>query len=154
MMRERLRTLRLWMLAALIAGGSCLSVLPALAAGEESPEKAAPGPAVSGPVFVTLPLFSIPVIEGDKVTRQVTVGITLELVEGVKADSIDEKKPAVIDAFFRDLYGMFGQRSQIARVAVEGSIKQRLGQTADRILGPGVVRQVLVVQLLERPILQ
>jgi hypothetical protein len=90
------------------------------------------------------------VIEGDKVTRQISVGIALELVEGLKADSIDEKKPAVIDAFLRDLYAMFAQRSGTSRVAVEGSIKQRLAQTADRVLGQGVVRQVLILELLER----
>ncbi len=128
--------------------------MPSLAAGEESPEKGTPAPAVSGPVFVKLPLFNIPVIEGDKVTRQVTIGVALELVEGLKANSIDEKKPAVIDAFFRDLYSMFGQRSETSRVAVEGSIKQRLGRTADRVLGAGMVRQVLVLQLLERPLVQ
>jgi hypothetical protein len=127
--------------------------VPAFAAGEGE-ESPAPAPAIAGPTFVKLPLFNIPVIEGDKVTRQVTVGVALELVEGVKADSIDEKKPAVIDAFFRELYGMFGQRSQIARVAVEVSIKQRLAQSAEQVLGPGVVRQVLVLQLLERPLLQ
>ncbi|MGH7123240.1 MAG: hypothetical protein ACREFI_02625 [Stellaceae bacterium] len=137
-------------LALLVVVLSTCSSAPALAAGEESPGKAEPAPA--GPVFVKLPLFSIPVIEGDKVTRQVAVGIALELTEGVMAGSIDEKKPAVIDAFFRDLYSMFGQRSQVARVAVEGSIKRRLGQTADRILGPGTVRRILILELVERPV--
>lgn len=126
--------------------------VPVVAAGEERPGQDDSGPAVSGPVFVKLPLFNIPVIEGDKVTRQVRVGLALELAEGLKADSIDDKKPAVIDAFFRDLYGMFGQRSETRRVAVEGSIKQRLAQTADRVLGPGMVRQVLILELLERPV--
>ena len=125
---------------------------PTLAAEEESPRKGESAPAVSGPIFIKLPLFNIPVIEGNKVTRQVRVGLALELVEGLKADSIDEKKPAVIDAFFRDLYGMFGQRSETRRVAVEGSIKQRLTQTADRVLGPGMVRQVLILELLEHPV--
>ena len=97
-----------------------------------------------------LPLFNIPVIEGDKVTRQVTVGIALELAEGLKPASIDEKKPAVIDAFLRDLYGMFAQRSGASRIANQQSIKQRLTQTADRVLGAGTVRQVLVLQLLEQ----
>jgi len=142
------------LIACVACSGNAISV-PAFAAGEgEGEGSPAPAPLVAGPTFVKLPLFNIPVIEGDKVTRQVTVGVALELVEGVKADSIDEKKPAVIDAFFRDLYGMFGQRSQISRVAVEGSIKQRLRQTADRVLGQGMVRQVLVLQLLERPLLQ
>ena len=126
-----------------------------LAAGEGGSEGApAPAPAVSGPAFVKLPLFNIPVIEGDKVTRQITVGVTLELVDGVKADSIGEKEPMLIDAFFRDLYGMFAQRSGTSRVAIQESIKQRLTQTAEKVLGPGIVRQALVVQLLERERLQ
>ncbi len=128
-----------------VLGGA---VMPA--AGQETPGKGTPVPAVQGPAFVKLPLFNIPVIENDKVTRQITVGIALELREGLKPDSIDEKKPQIIDAFLRDLYGMFAQRSEIARVAVENSIKRRLAQTADRILGPGTVRQVLILELLER----
>jgi hypothetical protein len=47
---------------------------------------------------------------------------------------------------------MFGQRSQVSRVAVEGSIKQRLGETTDRILGPGTVRRILILELVERPV--
>jgi flagellar basal body-associated protein FliL len=140
---------RRWLLALIVSAGLSLPAIPASAAGEESPE-GTPGPAVSGPTFVKLPLFNIPVIEGNKVTRQISVGIALELVEGLKADSIAEKKPAVIDAFLRDLYAMFAQRSGTSRVAVEGSIKQRLAQTADRVLGQGVVRQVLILELVER----
>jgi hypothetical protein len=128
---------------------SC-SAAQAIAAGQGSPE-GAPAPAVSGPAFVKLPLFNIPVIEGDKVTRLITVGVALELVEGLKSDSIEDRKPEVIDGFLRDLYAMFAQRSGTSRIAVEGSIKQRLAQTADRVLGPGKVRQVLIIDLLERP---
>ena len=95
-------SIRQWLLALIVSAGLSLPGVPASAAGEESPE-GTPAPAVSGPTFVKLPLFNIPVIEGDKVTRQISVGIALELVEGLKADSIDEKKPAVIDAFLRDL---------------------------------------------------
>ena len=142
------------LLVACVVGTLVCWATPTLAAGEEGPRQGENAPAVSGPVFVKLPLFNIPVIEGDKVTRQVRVGLALELVEGLKADSIAEKKPAVIDAFFRDLYGMFGQRSETPRVAVEGSIKRRLAQTADRVLGPGMVRQVLILELLERPVPQ
>jgi flagellar basal body-associated protein FliL len=138
------------LLAAIVSGYLSCAAAPALAAGGGSAE-GAPAPAVLGPAFVKLPLFNIPVIEGDKVTRQVTVGVALELVEGLKPDSIEEKKPEVIDAFLRDLYAMFAQRSGTSRVAVEGSIKQRLARTADRVLGPGKVRQVLILNLLERP---
>src|SRR5262249_44253370 len=96
------------------------------------------------------PLFVIPVIEKDQVTRQVSLGIALELADGQEPDSIDPKKPVVVDAFLSDLYGMFAQRGGASRIAEQGSIKARLARTADRVLGPGVVRQVLIQQLYER----
>jgi flagellar basal body-associated protein FliL len=151
-MRSRASSAQRWLPVVFAAGWLSCSAAQAIAAGQGSPEGApAPAPAVSGPAFVKLPLFNIPVIEGDKVTRLITVGVALELVEGLKSDSIEDRKPEVIDGFLRDLYAMFAQRSGTSRIAVEGSIKQRLAQTADRVLGPGKVRQVLIIDLLERP---
>jgi hypothetical protein len=149
-MRSRASSAQRWLRVVFAAGWLSFSAAQAIAAGQGSPE-GAPAPAVSGPAFVKLPLFNIPVIEGDKVTRLITVGVALELVEGLKPDSIEDRKPEVIDGFLRDLYAMFAQRSGTSRIAVEGSIKQRLAQTADRVLGPGKVRQVLIIDLLERP---
>jgi flagellar basal body-associated protein FliL len=147
-MKSRASSVRRWLPVVFAAGCLSVSTAQALAAGQGSSNEA---PAVSGPTFVKLPLFNIPVIEGDKVTRLITVGVALELVEGLKPDSIEERKPEVIDGFLRDLYAMFAQRSGTSRIAVEGSIKRRLAQTADRVLGPGKVRQVLIIDLLERP---
>jgi flagellar basal body-associated protein FliL len=149
-MKSRASSVRRWLPVVFAAGCLSVSTAQALAAGQGSSNEA-PAPAVSGPAFVKLPLFNIPVIEGDKVTRLITVGVALELVEGLKPDSIEERKPEVIDGFLRDLYAMFAQRSGTSRIAVEGSIKRRLAQTADRVLGPGKVRQVLIIDLLERP---
>jgi hypothetical protein len=150
-MRSRASSVRWWLPVVFAAGCLSFSAAQAIAAGQGSPVGTpVPAPAVSGPAFVKLPLFNIPVIEGDKVTRLITVGVALELVEGLKPDSIEDRKPEVIDGFLRDLYAMFAQRSGTSRIAVEGSIKQRLAQTADRVLGPGKVRQVLIIDLLER----
>jgi flagellar protein FliL len=122
--------------------------LDAVAAEEHG---AGPGPAMpGGPPFVKLPMFSIPVIEGDKVTRQVAVYIVLELSEGQSAATLQPKERQLMDAFLRDLYGMFAQRSGADRIAIQGSIKTRLSLTADKVLGPGIVKQVLILQLYER----
>src|SRR5579863_9618869 len=110
----------------------------------------APGgePAVpSGPAFVKLPIFQIPVIQRDQVRLRVSVAIALELVQGVSAESIEPKKPLLIDAFLRDLYVVFAQRADAARVADDKLIRIRLQQIADKVLGPGIVRQVLIQQL-------
>jgi hypothetical protein len=92
----------------------------------------------------------IPVIEGDEVTRSVSVGVVLELAEGQTAASIEAKRPVLVDAFYRELYGMFAQRSGADRIAEDRTVKERLGRTADRVLGPGVVREVLIQQLFEQ----
>ena len=127
-----------------------LGCLLALVAASPARAQHAPEPVPGAPVFVRLPLFVIPVIEGEEVTRTVTVGVALELAEGQTAESIEPKRPVLIDAFFKELYGMFGQRSRAGRIAEEGTIKERLGRVADRVLGPGVVKQVLIQQLFER----
>lgn len=125
-----------------------MPIATALGAGEPGSEKLAPAP--GGPAFVKLPLFSIPVIEGDKVTRQVAVGIVLELGAGQTLADLKPKENVLIDAFLRELYGIFAQRSGADRIADQHTLKERLGRTADRVLGSGVVRQVLIQQLFEQ----
>ena len=117
-------------------------------AASDAPGDKPAGP--DGPLFVKLPIFQIPVIQGNQVRLQVSVTVALELVQGVSADSIESKKPLLIDAFLRDLYAIFAQRADATRVADDQLIRVRLQQIADRVLGPGVVRRVLIQQLFEQ----
>ncbi len=89
-------------------------------------------------------------IEGSAVTRQVSVVLSLELEDGQSEAALDAKKRALAAAFLQDLYGMFAQRSGAARVADQRTVKARLSRTATRVLGPGVVREILVEQLYEQ----
>jgi len=99
---------------------------------------------------VQLPLFVIPVVEGTEVSRQVSVGVALELAEGQTAESIESKRPILVDAFYKELYGMFAQRSRSDRIANDRAIKERLAKVADRELGTGVVKEVLIQKLFEQ----
>ena len=124
---------------------------------KEAPKKddpnAPPGikPAPGAPAYVTVPLFVIPVIENGQVTRTVSVGIGLELAKGKTLEDVKVKEAVLMDAFFQELYGLFAQRAGADRIAQPPIIKARLMRVADRILGPGVVQQVLILQLFERP---
>lgn len=146
----------------LVLLGAFVVPVASLRAAEEGEEGAAPAkpdpharpaiqPAPGAPAYVTVPLFIIPVIEGGQVTRQVSVGIGMELVKGKTLQDIKPKEAVLIDAFFRELYGLFGQRAAAERIAEPPIIKARLQRVADRILGAGVVKQVLILQLFERP---
>jgi len=144
-----------------LVGSLVVSIVPLRAdehGGEEAEPPAKPDPnarpaiqpAPGAPAYVTVPLFIIPVIEGGQVTRQVSVGIAMELVKGKTLQDIKPKEAVLTDAFLRELYGLFGQRAAAERIAEPPIIKARLQRVADRVLGPGIVKQVLILQLFER----
>lgn len=104
----------------------------------------------AGPVFVNIQPIVLPVIEGNNVTRQVGVLLTLELAPGQTAAGIAPKQRVLTDAFITELYRIYGWRSGADRVVNEDLIKRRLLATADQVLGPGVVHAILIRQLLEQ----
>ena len=129
--------------AAAIAISSALLLAPAEAAlGQE--KKA------DGPIFVNLPAIVLPVFEGRDVTRQASIVLTLELAKGVTEAAVKEQQPRLVDAFLGDLYQLYQQRAAADRVIDPAEIKPKLQQSADRILGAGVVRDVLIQQAFER----
>jgi flagellar FliL protein len=124
-----------------------VTALPALAADRQAGVK----PEVPGaPVFVDLQPIVLPVIEGDAVTRQVGILLTLELAEGQPAAGVEAKRRQLTDAFITELYRLYGWRAEARRVVDEALLKQRLQATADRVLGQGVVRAILIRQLIEQ----
>jgi hypothetical protein len=120
-----------------------LLLLPLAATGSEK----AP---VDGPVFVRLQPFTLPVFEGNTVTRQATVVVALELEQGKTEADVDRLRPKLVDAFLGELREIYEKRRHEPRVIDAGIIKPRLKEAADRILGPGIVDDVLIQQAFER----
>jgi hypothetical protein len=119
---------------------------PAAAADREMPEpKSVPGM----PAFFNIEPIVLPVIEGNRIPRQVGILITLELAQGHSAREAQDKDRQITDAFITELYRIYGWRSGDDRVVNERLIKERLQAAADRVLGPGVVHAILIRQLLE-----
>ncbi len=125
---------------------SLLTAVPAAAAEHQAHPEAAPGT----PVFVSLQPIVLPVIEGNTVTRQVGVVLTLELFEGQTALAIEERRRQLTDAFITELHRIYAWRSSADHVVNEVQIKERLLRVANGVMGAGVVRAVLIRQLLEQ----
>jgi hypothetical protein len=126
-----------------------LGAMPAFAVDREKGLKPPPVPGV--PDFVDLEPIVLPVIERNRVTRQIGVMLTLELVDGQPAQAIDEEKRLrLMDAFVRELHLIYSARSTAERVVDENVLKQRLLRTADGVLGKGVVHAILVRRLVEQ----
>jgi len=94
--------------------------------------------------------ITLPVIERNRVTRQVGILLTIELSEGHLKHEATEKDRELTDAFITELYRLYGARAGANRVVDEKLLKTRLQATADRVLGQGVVHAVLIRQLVEQ----
>lgn len=130
-----------------------LLLVALLAPSAQAQEKSA-GPHGSmpgAPVFVDFQPIILPVIGQDRVTERVGIVLALELAPGQTAAGIEPKRPILTDAFISDLYGIFQQRAALHQVADGTLIKARLLRTANRVLGPGVVKEVLIQKLFEQP---
>lgn len=104
-----------------------------------------------GPTFVELQPIILSVFEGNEVSRQARIALALELASGKTAGDIEPLKPRLLDAFIGELNGIYEERRHADRVIDPAVIKPRLLETATRILGPGVVKDVLIQQAFERP---
>jgi len=134
------------LLRAFFAVGLSALSLPLYAAEEKKPAAEAP----AGPAFVRLPAIVLPVVVGNEVTRQIGVNLSLELEEGKTPDDLgSENRRRIVDAFIRDLYSIYDQRRNATQALDYGLIKQRLKDTATKIVGKGVIKEVLILQAYE-----
>ena len=103
------------------------------------------------PSYVRFSPIFIPIIQGDRVTRQVGLTLMLELVKGQEKPPIEEKRLQLNDAFMRDLYAFFQQRAGVKGADIdEVYLKARLLKVADTVIGTKAVREVLIQQFFEQ----
>ena len=120
---------------------------PAMAASHD----AAPEMVAGAPSYMRFPAIFIPIIEGDRVTRQIGVTLMLELAKGQEKQPIEEKRLQLNDAFMRDLYAFFQQRAGLKASDIdEMYLKDRLLKVADDVVGEKAVREVLIEQFFEQ----
>ena len=127
-----------WILPCLIALVLSLAALPAGAAEN------------IGPAFVRLKPISFSVIgPTDKITKEVSIVLNLELEEGKDEKSLDPYRRQIGDAFLitlSDIFDAVPAGSDVDLIAM----KERLLQVATGIAGPGYVHSVLVIGIGER----
>jgi hypothetical protein len=101
--------------------------------------------------YIRLPPIFVPVIKGDQVSRQIGVTLTLEHIDNSTRSDVDAKRKQLYDALFRELYGFFQERVPASGHIDQAYLKTRLLKTAIAVVGPNLIKEVLIVQLFERP---
>ena len=130
-------------LATLLMALLCVTVQPAALRAEDR------SPAAGRPVFVPIAPLVVPVIHAGEVRVHLVYVVQLEVGDAAAGARIAEMMPRLRDAYLRALAGMAdrvgaGDPPDIERV------KRSLGAASDRVLGPHVVREVLVQRSFTR----
>jgi hypothetical protein len=99
--------------------------------------------------YFTMPPFVVPVISGSSVDRQITLLVTLETKGVDNKEKIVQNRQRLQDAFLRDIYGVLSVDREDDRDYTD-AVRIRLKRVGDRLLGPGVIGEVLVKTTYDR----
>lgn len=141
-------------LAGGVAGLIHLQILPdftgvirpmVVAQGEELPP---PAPRVE-PIFQHLTPFMIPVIRNGEIERSMYIGLRLRIQAG-QDGQVKMHQARLHDAYMRLLYDLVPKQMERGDSLDLVEIKEKMQEVADRLVGVGVVEEVLYQAVFER----
>ena len=139
------------LLAAAFFAAALAGTGPALAAKAEHKEGGAKeGAARDATDSIKLPPITVPLISAGNVVGQAGVLVQLQLANPGDFGLVDRERGHLVDAFFRELYVLFDQLQGVSSEVSAPIIKEHLTHAADRILGPGKIRDILILGSYER----
>ena len=90
--------------------------------------------------------IQVPIIAGGSVIGQAGVLVQLQLASPGDFDSVDKQRNRILDAFLSELYGLFDQLEDTTVAIDPAIVKEHLLHTADRVLGPGKVIDLVILR--------
>ncbi len=94
--------------------------------------------------------FSVTVMRDGKIKGILTLTLTVETKGGENMNKVMARRYELRDAFLRDIYGVASFARADGRTIDPHVVKTRLMVVSGRILGEGVVEDVLVVSIFNR----
>ena len=96
------------------------------------------------PRFVELDLLTAPFLRGGKFVQYVVLVVNLEVVNDDAVDEVRAVMPRLRDAFVSELHTLATMRNPEQKMLNIKRIKSRLLASAQKVMGGGTVRAVLV----------
>ena len=102
------------------------------------------------PIYVPLNPLIISLIQEGEVTHHISMQLTLQLYDSWDKDLADRNMARLRDAFLHEMHALFAMR-MIRESGFESPlVRKRLQALCDRLLGEGVVADVLLRELERR----
>lgn len=96
------------------------------------------------PLFVDFDPLVLPVMRDGRVTQHLTFTIVLEVKREYERLDIYEQMPRLKDAYLTELHALYSHRSVQDRKDAEPLLNKRLMAVSERVLGPDIVKRILV----------
>ena len=105
------------------------------------------------PIYVEFNPIQLPILRDDTVEQLVTFVVTLEVPDEIAGDRVIALAPRLNDALMLDLYGALDAGSILLANGVidVARLKDRIVRRSADVLGEGVVTDVLVQMIAQRP---
>lgn len=125
-----------------------------LGGGLTPPGSAASGPQATAPsdapIYISVDRITVAVFRDGEVAQHLIFILKLEVADRAATSQVIDKMPRLTDAFMRDLHTM-ASAPQAARDGLDMALaKRRLLSTSIRVLGPDIVRDVLIDRSIVR----
>jgi len=100
--------------------------------------------------FVQLDPFVVPVIRNGQLQRHVTLSLSIEAKDPASRAKVEAAMPRVRDAFARDLHAFLAVVPYDGSGALLQSMTRRLARVAERAVGGGLIKAVLLQGAADR----
>jgi flagellar FliL protein len=102
--------------------------------------------------FVQLDPLILPIINKEGVTQVVSLVIVIETPDEAGKAQVTYMTPRLKDAFIQDMYGALSQDAMMRDGIIQvGALKNRLQKVSTHVMGDGVVNNVLLQVVQQRP---
>lgn len=105
-------------------------------------------PAIS---YVELDALILPIVDQKGVSQTVSMVVTIEVSSAEAAAKVTELGPRLKDAYIQEMYGVLNKNEALVDGVVQvNQIKERLTSISHKVMGEGVVEDVLLQAVQQR----
>lgn len=106
-----------------------------------------------GHKFVELAPLILPIVDNNGVSQVVNIVVVIEVDGDENEKMVLTLEPRLKDAYIQELYGVLNKHAALKGGVVQvGMIKDHLNRISQRVLGEGVIEEVLLQVVQQRPI--
>ena len=103
--------------------------------------------------FVELDPLILPIIDNNGVSQTVSIVVALEVADDATAAKVEGLAPRLKDAYIQEMYGVLNKQAALRGGVIQVSyLKKRLNTISHHVLGEGVINDVLLQVVQQRPV--